>query len=159
MYFDYHYEENIATGLKPVLIGEDLYFTQRYEHCKYEKIAYQIDDGERKEIFDEKKLITKELPSKTTRFSFVAPPKGSKNVKKLRLFVDKVKTDDCSLNDANLALTTKIPNDDKIYESHEGKVINTESLEENNIKVEVVKPDEEVIIYPSFDYKYDRSRP
>lgn len=146
-----------STNISPVTVYSEQYFTQKYEPCKYEKIFFKNGDNPEEEIFDEKKPIDNVNRKKTLHVSAIVPPRGSKNIKEMKIRLDAVKTDDCSFSEKNKKKTNFSEDSKKEEEKpHKGRVINAEALDEANIEYAFKKIDEEIIIKPSFDYKYNK---
>jgi hypothetical protein len=155
--------ENIIS-LSPVTVAAEEYFTQKYEPCKYERVYYKNGDNTEQELFDEKKPTKKDskgvFKNNALHISAIVPPRDSKNIKELKIRLEAVKTENCSLSEQNKKLTTF--SEDSVTEQeklHKGRVINTEALDKANIEYSFEKLDEKIIIKPSFDYKYDKSQP
>lgn len=150
------------TSLSPVTVADEQYFTQKYEPCKYERVYYKNGDNPEQELFDEKNPTTKDskgvFKNNVLHISAIVPPRDSKNIKELKIRLEAVKTENCSLSEQNKKLT--IFSESSLTEQekpHKGRVINTEALTEANIEYSFEKLDEKITIKPSFDYKYDKS--
>lgn len=160
-----------SVKLKVSLNGKQVNFVQEYSNnpamvdnvetdiasflpCGYEAIFYQYGSNQEIEVFNEKK------PVKITSGSFegaaisvVAPPKGSPNIKKLYVRLDKVSTNDCLLEDANIGKNKK-----KLkVETHQGHVIDISHLQSAGIDTEIVVPDEQLETKLFYNYKYDKN--
>lgn len=153
--------EEKNTTLSPVVVATEEYFTQKYEPCKYEKIYYKHGKNAEKELFDEAQPTKKDkdgkLANSKVEISVIVPPVGSKNVKDLKIRLEKVETKQCSFNDDN----KKLANYDEGSRAeetlpHKGRVINTKNLDEAKIQYIFDKLDEKITIKPTFNYKYGK---
>lgn len=156
------FPEQQDESLKPVVIYSEEYFTQKYEPCKYDKIYYKYGDNDKVEAFDHNKPTTKDkdgkLKNRKVEISVIVPPKGSKNIKDLVISLEGVKTVECQYSEANKKYRTKSESEDKEEKAtpHKGRVIDTAEVKAAGMEVIPNKPDEQVTIKPSFDYKYNK---
>ncbi|MFC6269811.1 hypothetical protein [Frigoriflavimonas asaccharolytica] len=153
--------EEKNTTISPVVVATEEYFTQKYEPCKYEKIFYKHGESAELELFDEDKPTKKDkdgkLSNSKVEISVIVPPVGSKNVKDLKIRLEKVETKQCSFNDDNKKLANY--DEGSIAEEtlpHKGRVINTKNLDEAKIQYIFDKPDKKITIKPTFNYKYGK---
>lgn len=149
--------------IKPVVVYSEQYFTQKYEPCKYEKIFYKHGNNNELEAFDEKKPTQKNpdgsFKNSKIIVSCIVPPRGSNNIKELKIRLENVETKDCSFLDTNKS-KTKFSDDSSKKENqpHKGRVIDTVALDEAKIEYSFEKPDEIINVKPSFNYQYDKSQ-
>ena len=147
----------ISFPLSAVKIRNEEYFTQKYEPCKYEKIYFQYGKQSEEKIFDENEPTTKEsngsFKNNVVTISAIVPPSGSENIKELKIRLDGVDTEDCSLSGSNQKLTNS---PDKNSKEHRGRVIDTEDLKEAEIEYVINEADKRITIVSSFNYKYDK---
>lgn len=160
VFFDFSQQEKPTNTLSPVMIYNENYFTQKYEPCKYEKVFYKYGNSPEIKLFDEKEPTRKDHNGKLQNMKFlvsaIAPPKNSKNIKELGIRLESVSTKECQYIDENIKQTFFSENDEREREKpHKSRVIDTQALDGSQIKIQVVKEDERVNIYPSFNYQYD----
>lgn len=160
VFFDFNQQEKPVTTLSPVTIFDEKYFTQKYEPCKYEKVFYKYGAAAEVKLFDEKEPTRKDQHGQFGNMKFmvsaIAPPKDSKNIKELSIRLENTNTKECQYIEGNIKQTFFSENDERERKKpHKGRVIDTQILEDSQIKVQVVKEDEDVHIYPSFNYQFD----
>lgn len=160
VFFDFNLQDKPVTNLSPVTIYDEKYFTQKYEPCKYEKVFYKYGNAPEVKLFDEKEPVRKDQNGQLGNMKFlvsaIAPPKDSKNIKELSIRLENVNTKECQHTKENMKQTFFSEDDVRDKKTpHKGRVIDTQILKEGQIKVQVVKEDESVTIYPSFNYQYD----
>ncbi|MDM1555202.1 hypothetical protein HX126_11605 [Chryseobacterium indologenes] len=160
VFFDPSELEKRTTTISPVTVYDEQYFTQKYEPCKYERVFYKYGSAAEVKLFDEKEPTRKGQNGQLNNMKFlvstIAPPKNSKNIKELSIRLENVVTKECQYIDENTKQTFFSENDERERgKPHKGRVIDTQALEDSQIRVQVVKEDERINIYPSFNYQYD----
>lgn len=160
VFLDLSQWEKPITNISPVTVYDEEYFTQKYEPCKYERVFYKYGSSPEVKLFDEKEPTRKDQNGQFRNMKFlvsaIAPPKDSKNIRELSIRLENVNTKECQHTEENTKQTFFSEHDVRDRKApHKGRVIDTQALEDTQIKVQVVKEDERVKIYPSFNYQYD----
>lgn len=163
VFFDFYQQEKPVTNLSPVTIYDEKYFTQKYEPCKYEKVFYKYGSDSEVKLFDEKEPTQKDQDGKLANRKFlvsaIAPPKDSKNIRELSIRLENVNTKECQYTEDSIKQTYFSEDDARDRKTqHKGRVIDTRVLDGTQMKIQVIKEDEKVSIYPSFNYQYDENK-
>ncbi|OWW24521.1 hypothetical protein B4Q04_14485 [Zobellia sp. OII3] len=126
--------QTVSNELTTVTVGEELYFTQRYEPCKYKTISYTFADQDKVTIFDEDNQPTN-TPYRQPNISIMV------GAHKKPLVIE------VSGHDEN----TKCSAVERGEEAHSKRIVNKEEVPEEHI---ISYEGSKLSFTPYFPYKY-----